>query len=206
MAKIEQLFVTKIYTGTASGRSSRRLLDEVEAACRSVAAEDEAGQAWCRDNSYLGYTSYASLNDLTWRSPVLAELAKELDEHVGVFVRELDFDLGGRRLRLDNLWINILQSGGVHGSHIHPHSVISGTYYVKVPDGASAIKFEDPRLGYMMAAPPRKARAARENRPFITLDPKPGMVALWESWLRHEVPMNRADDERISVSFNYAWG
>jgi len=206
MAKIEQLFVTKIYTGTASGRSSRRLLDEVEAACRSVAAEDEAGQAWCRDNSYLGYTSYASLNDLTWRSPVLAELAKEIDEHVGTFVRDLDFDLGGRRLRLDNLWINILQSGGVHGSHIHPHSVISGTYYVKVPDGASAIKFEDPRLGLMMAAPPRKARAARENRPFITLDPKPGMVALWESWLRHEVPMNRAREERISVSFNYAWG
>jgi uncharacterized protein (TIGR02466 family) len=206
MAKIEHLFATKIYTGMATGRSSRRLLEEVEAACRSVAAEDEAGQAWCRDNSYLGYTSYASLNDLTWRSPVLAELSKEVDEHVAVFVRDLDFDLGGRRLRLDSLWINILQSGGVHGSHIHPHSVISGTYYAKVPDGASAIKFEDPRLGLMMAAPPRKAHAARENRPFITLDPKPGLVALWESWLRHEVPMNRADEERISVSFNYAWG
>jgi uncharacterized protein (TIGR02466 family) len=31
-------------------------------------------------------------------------------------------------------------------------------------------------------------------------------VLLWKSWLRHEVPMNMAVDDRISVSFNYEWG
>jgi hypothetical protein len=25
-------------------------------------------------------------------------------------------------------------------------------------------------------------------------------------WLRHEVPMNMAEEERASVSFNYEWG
>ncbi|MGC8169900.1 putative 2OG-Fe(II) oxygenase [Salmonella enterica] len=29
---------------------------------------------------------------------------------------------------------------------------------------------------------------------------------MWESFLRHEVPVNRAEDERISISFNYNWG
>jgi uncharacterized protein (TIGR02466 family) len=29
---------------------------------------------------------------------------------------------------------------------------------------------------------------------------------MWESWLRHEVPLNQAEEDRISVSFNYAWG
>jgi uncharacterized protein (TIGR02466 family) len=205
MAKIDHVFVTKLYTATIGGRNSRRLVEEVEAACHAIAAEDTAGQAWCREHGYLGYTSYASLNDLTWRSPVFADLAQQLNEHVGEFARELDYDLGGRRLRLDSMWVNILQSGGVHTSHIHPHSVLSGTFYVAVPEGASAIKFEDPRLGYMMAAPPRKTRAARENRPFVTFDPKPGMVAIWESWLRHEVPMNLARQDRISVSFNFGW-
>ena len=33
-----------------------------------------------------------------------------------------------------------------------------------------------------------------------------GTVLLWESFLRHEVPVNRSADERISVSFNYRWG
>jgi uncharacterized protein (TIGR02466 family) len=28
---------------------------------------------------------------------------------------------------------------------------------------------------------------------------------MWESWLRHEVPANAAKQERISISFNYAW-
>jgi hypothetical protein len=30
-------------------------------------------------------------------------------------------------------------------------------------------------------------------------------VLLWESFVRHEVPLNEADDERISISFNYRW-
>ena len=33
--------------------------------------------------------------------------------------------------------------------------------------------------------------------------PKAGDVLLWESWLRHEVTVNRASTSRISVSFNY---
>jgi uncharacterized protein (TIGR02466 family) len=33
-----------------------------------------------------------------------------------------------------------------------------------------------------------------------------GEVLLWESRLRHEVPMNLAEEERVSVSFNYEWG
>ncbi len=114
------------------------------------------------------------------------------------------FDLGGKKLKLDSLWINILPHGGIHTSHIHPHSVISGTTYVAMPEGASAIKFEDPRLPMMMAAPTRKPKTpARRCAISSTSRPKVGDVLLWESWLRHEVPMNMAEDERISVSFNY---
>jgi uncharacterized protein (TIGR02466 family) len=42
-----------------------------------------------------------------------------------------------RKLVLEDIWINILPEGGIHTSHIHPHSVISGTTYVQVPPGAS---------------------------------------------------------------------
>ena len=57
----------------------------------------------------------------------------------------------------------------------------------------------------MMAAPPRKAKAKPENRQFAYVAPRAGTVLLWESWLRHEVPVNEAESERISISFNYAW-
>jgi uncharacterized protein (TIGR02466 family) len=112
-------------------------------------------------------------------------------------------ELGRRKLIVDSLWINVLEPDGHHGAHIHPNSVVSGTYYVDVPEGASAIRFEDPRLAMMMAAPPRRQRASREAQTFVSVAPRAGTVLLWESWLRHEVPVNRSTSERISVSFNY---
>jgi uncharacterized protein (TIGR02466 family) len=204
MASIQTFFVTQVYRAEV-GREGSRLNAELEAACQSIAADDRAGQRWCARNGYPGYTSYASLNDLPWRVPVFADLVRHLDRHVARFARTLEFELGGKALALDSIWINVLPPGGVHGSHIHPHAVISGTYYVAVPDGAGALKLEDPRLGFMMAAPPRKRRARPENRSFAYLAPQPGTVLLWESWLRHEVPLNEADEDRISISFNYAW-
>jgi uncharacterized protein (TIGR02466 family) len=146
------------------------------------------------------------LTDLAWRFPTFKDLVKVLDKHVAAFAKDLQFDLGDKKIKLDSLWINILPTGGVHTSHLHPHSVISGTTYVTMPEGASAIKFEDPRLAMMMAAPTRKANARDELRNFIYVAPEVGDVLLWESWLRHEVPINLADEERISVSFNYGWG
>jgi uncharacterized protein (TIGR02466 family) len=84
--------------------------------------------------------------------------------------------------------------------------VISGTTYVAMPDGASALKLEDPRHARMMAAPARRKDAREDLRSFIYARPKVGDVLLWESWLRHEVPTNLSEDDRISVIFNYAWG
>src|SRR5919206_88371 len=98
------------------------------------------------------------------RFPIFGELVRRLDRHVAAFGKALELDLKGRKLAMDSIWINVLPPGGVHTSHIHPHSVVSGTYYVTIPDGASALKFEDPRLGLMMAAPPRKRKAKPENR------------------------------------------
>ncbi len=196
------LFATTLYQSRLSGID----LADLERTCLSVAEDDAAGQTWCEDNGFPGYTSYASLTDLPWRMPIFADLVKDLDAHVADFARDLSFDLGDKPLRLEDIWINILPEGGTHSGHIHPHSAISGTVYVAVPVGAGAIKFEDPRLGRMMAAPPRRKDAPDSMQPFIYVQPAPGDVLLWESWLRHEVPMNFAEDDRISISFNYAWG
>ncbi len=204
MAVIETPFVTRLYRAEIAPEGDR-LNAELDGACRSIAQDDEAGQRWCRKHGYPGYTSYASLSDLPWRFPVFGDLVRRLDRHVAAFGKALELDLKGRKLALDSTWINVLPPGGVHTSHIHPHSVVSGTFYVVVPKGAGAIKFEDPRLGFMMAAPPRKRKAKPENRQFAYLAPAPGTVLLWESWLRHEVPVNQAESERVSVSFNYAW-
>ncbi len=205
MARLDTLFVTRIKRAELGARAGT-LIDGLRTTCLAIAEEDRAGQAWCREHAYRGYTSYASLDDLPRRASVFDDLVRRIDPKVAAFARTLDLDLGGRRLVLDSFWINVLEPGGHHAAHIHPHSVVSGTFYVDVPKGASAIRFEDPRLPQQMAAPPKKANARLGNRTFVSVEPKPGTLLLWESWLRHEVPVNNARRARISLSFNYRWG
>jgi uncharacterized protein (TIGR02466 family) len=206
MAEITSLFVTRLYRAEVNDLGKKKIdFDELASSCLGIAEDDEAGQTWCEKNGYPGYTSYASLNDLPWRFPVFADLEKALNKHVEVFVKDLGFDLQGKKLKCGSFWINILPEGGMHASHIHPHSVISGTVYVAMPKGASALKLEDPRLPMMMAAPTRSKKAPESLQSFVYITPAVGEVLMWESWLRHEVPMNMSEDDRISVSFNYEW-
>ena len=189
---MRSLFVTNLYEAAIDDGA---LLGELSHSIRTLAQDDQAGRNWSKEHHYAGYTSYASLNDLPKRDPAFAELAKVLTRHAATFAKQSAFELA-RRPKLDSLWVNLLKAGGQHSGHIHPHSIISGTFYVEVPRGSGTIRFEDPRLPQMMAAPSRTGT-------FVTIEPRPGMLLLWESWLRHGVETNRANGRRISVSFNY---
>ena len=190
---IRGLFTTNLYEAETGDDA---LLAELAHSIRSLAADDEAGRRWSRDHGYAGYTSYASLNDLPKRDPAISALAKLLAKHATAFASESRFELG-RKPRLDSLWVNLLRSSGHHSGHIHPHSVISGTFYVEAPRGSGPIRFEDPRLPLMMAAPPRADS-------FVSIEPRPGLLLMWESWLRHEVLPGTGRGERLSISFNFA--
>ena len=187
------LFVTRLYEAEIGDEA---MLAELAHSIRSLSRDDRAGQAWSREHRYAGYTSYASLNDLPKRDPVIAEFARAIAPHAAAFARDSSFALS-RKPKLDSLWVNMLKTSGHHSGHIHPHSMISGTFYVAVPPGSGAIRFEDPRLPLMMAAPPR-------DDAFVTVQPRPGLLLLWESWLRHEVLSGTGRGERLSLSFNFA--
>jgi uncharacterized protein (TIGR02466 family) len=190
---VRSLFPTLLYE-TDIDDADR--LAELAHSIRSLARDDAAGIGWSREKNYSGYTSYASLNDLPRRDPAFADLAKLLIRHAARFAEAAAFGLT-RKPRLDSLWVNLLKAGGSHGGHIHPHAIISGTFYVEVPVGSGPIRFEDPRLPLMMAAPPREGS-------FVTVQPRPGLLLLWESWLRHEVLAGSGKGERLSISFNFA--
>ncbi|HZC38472.1 MAG TPA: TIGR02466 family protein [Sphingomicrobium sp.] len=193
-------FATKLYEADTADAD---LLTDLAQSIRSFAQDDQAGRRWSKEHRYPGYTSYVSSNDLPKRDPAVANLARLLTRHAAKFTDECGFDLA-RKPRLDSLWVNLLKSGGQHSGHIHPHSIISGTLYVEVPAGSGAIRFEDPRLPLMMAAPPRRKDAPEELQPFVTVEPRPGLLLMWESWLRHEVLPGTSRGERLSISFNFA--
>ncbi len=202
---VYKLFPTHVYSarlkGAAGGRLNARLLRE----CRQLRLDDAAGRRWSAKGYPGGYTSYGSAHRMHRMSATFAALERAIDPHVARFAGALDLDLTGRELAMTDCWVNIMPRGTAHGLHLHPLATISGTYYVRTPRGCPGLKLEDPRLERMMAAPPRLAKAARQNRPWVVLPAEAGSLLLFESWLRHEVPANLAAGERISISFNYGW-
>ena len=199
------LFPTLVHSARLGGADWRQLNERLLRECQQLRRDDEAGQRWSAKNYPGGFTSYNSASRMHQLSPTFALLERRLNRHVAKFARTLEFDLTGRVLAMTDCWVNIMPRQVVHGLHLHPLATISGTYYVKTPQGASGLKFEDPRLERFMAAPPRLARSRPQNRPWFVIPAAAGNVVLFESWLRHEVPPNPVAAERVSISFNYNW-
>jgi uncharacterized protein (TIGR02466 family) len=166
-------------------------------------AADSYGREWSRTHYTGGYSSYSSMSNLHLTSPNFGELRDLLAPHVARFAKALNWDLGKRRLHMTTCWANSMGQGTHHTLHLHPMSVLSGVYYVNVPPGSSPFKIEDPRMGLLMAAPPRRAKAPANQQNYLRIPPKAGEFILFESWMRHEVPPHRSDKPRLSISFNY---
>jgi len=200
------LFPTLVYTAPLqrSGLAAfnRQLLRE----CLQLQVDDGAGRRWSERNYPGGFTSYGSQSRMHQVSPTFARLGQRLSRHVRAYARALELDLEGRALEMTDCWVNIMPRGVAHSGHLHPLSLLSGTYYVSTPRGAAGLRLEDPRLERFMAAPPRRRTAPRALRPWVVLAAQAGRVVLFESWLRHEVPPSRGPGERISISFNYGIG
>ena len=104
-----------------------------------------------------------------------------------------------QRLVITQLWGNKNPKGSKHHEHVHPNSIISGVFYLR----------QDPKL------PP--IQFSKSNQHAIKLDPKKynvynaetfllpcvaGELILFPSNLRHSVPINLGEEERISLAFN----
>ena len=204
MKRIETWFPTLIYSARLrpdGAAFNRELLKE----CHQFRDFDEAGRKWSNKNYPGGYTSYGSIDRLHTVSSTFMELERRIDRHVRAYARALDWDLGEGRLRMSDCWINIMPHGVTHSLHLHPNSVVSGTYYVATPRGCAGLKFEDPRMSRFMASPPVAAGGGARSRRHVTYPATAGNVTLFESWLRHEVPPNPGGGERVSISFNFNW-
>lgn len=205
MKRLQAWFPTLIYTERLMRSGGAALHRELLAECRQLQEFDDEGRRWSKRNYPGGYTSYGTMDQMHRFSSTFGELERQLNRHVRAFARALDWDLGGRGLAMTDCWVNIMPRHVTHSLHLHPNSVVSGTYYVVTPRGCAGLKFEDPRLSRFMAAPPRQADARPANQVHVTYPARAGHLILFESWLRHEVPANPVTAERISISFNYDW-
>jgi uncharacterized protein (TIGR02466 family) len=85
--------------------------------------------------------------------------------------------------------------------HTHPHSFLSGVYYVAAPDGCGRIFFQDPRPAAAHRPPAYEAHTPWTFQQ-VQYEPRPGRLLLFPAWLPHGVEPNLSDADRVAISFN----
>jgi uncharacterized protein (TIGR02466 family) len=105
------------------------------------------------------------------------------------------------------LFFSEMFDGDSHARHVHKNCLLSGLLYLQVPENSASLIVHDPR-------PHRKFQTYQElQNPInitnpevcwdaISFKPEVGKFLMWESWLEHEVLINRSVEGRMTAVFN----
>ena len=137
------------------------------------------------NDSYL--TKHESLKSIT-------SFFKEcIDDYCNTIINS------NQRLVITQLWGNRNPKGSKHHEHVHPNSIISGVFYLRQDPKLPPIQFSKANQ-HAMKLDPRKYN--NYNAETFMLPCVAGELILFPSNLKHSVPINMGDEERISLSFN----
>lgn len=96
-------------------------------------------------------------------------------------------------------WVNLHDRGGFNFLHMHEGSLLSGSFYLKVPAGSGALTFRDPRPGVLHGLIKGPVSNGHAN---VHLTPSAGLLVLFPCWMEHYVEPHEGDEARICIAFN----
>ncbi len=133
------------------------------------------------------------------RHPAFAELVGLVDRTALGALKFLG--LKHPKASISGMWANINPRGGQSSAHTHPNNFLSAVYYLQVPPGEGEIHFVDPRPQAEVMLPPT-AQDNRFNGNRRIMEVQAGRLVMFPAWLRHSVPPNKGDQERVSIAVN----
>jgi hypothetical protein len=112
----------------------------------------------------------------------------------------------GERLdwSIKEMWVNVLDTGGLQAPHTHANSFVSGVVYLTPTHPASQTVFMKSSGGSEFLF--KNEHANVSPTPFngdrwVSPPPTPGDLVLFPSYVMHGVPVNQGE-RRITLSFN----
>lgn len=188
--RVVELFPTPLWSvdlePSAAAALNARLLSEIDKLLSPRPAVPKGG-SWQTD-------------PVLHRHPGFAELVDFTDRAVRGALRFLA--LKTPQASITGMWANINPRGGQSSAHTHPNNFLSAVYYVQVPKGEGVIQFADPRPQAEVMMPP-VSEGNRFNGNQMSVDVVAGRLVMFPAWMRHNVPPNKGDEERISIAINY---
>jgi uncharacterized protein (TIGR02466 family) len=101
-------------------------------------------------------------------------------------------------LKVSAMWGNMSppKSGGRHTIHRHASSYVSGIYYLT--EGAPTV-FSDPVYARSLSS---LEIPALNNQDSLTIEPKPGTMVVFPSYVQHFSEPHYGDDNRLTIAWN----
>ena len=97
-------------------------------------------------------------------------------------------------------WYNVLPPGGFTKRHRHECSVVSGAFYVKLPEKSGNLYFVSPLQQYRMCEMYLEPNWYQQYEAEMHL--QESWLYLFPSWLEHGSRVNESEEDRVTVSFN----
>ncbi len=117
-----------------------------------------------------------------------------------------EFGIKDKKLNVSNFWFNINGKKDYNKIHSHLKSVFSGVYYIKVPDRCGRLIFDAPHTELMLSYLNYWHLDVDEfneyNSSMWSIDPTPGDLVIFPSWLAHYTEPNMSNKDRIVLVFN----
>lgn len=137
-------------------------------------------------------------NTLAVRQPSLNPLMPWLTKMFGQVV------VTKHRYRLEP-WLNVNYQHGFNVRHTHPGAVLSGVYYISVPEGSGNLVIEDPRADAVFSRFDHFFQYCENDNlshGVIKIRPREGRLVMFPAWVPHHVEASDATEARISMPFN----
>ena len=97
---------------------------------------------------------------------------------------------------------NALEKDSFHKSHVHYDCLVSGVWYLQVPEASAPLEFEDPVFARTLYRVPILDETNPHTWQNTYLYPKEGYYTCFPNWIRHSVLPNDSMDSRIAISWN----
>ena len=161
--------------------------------------EEECIKRSTLDSGRIATSSGWQSNNIFSDDDFFSDFILEIEEQANNFAKELEIC---QRVKLSNLWININGYKDFNRRHTHQNSIISGVFYIKVPDKLSKLRFYHPAFHLMVRDWDVDIKYNEYTSDIWNIIPEEGKLLLFPSWLEHEVDQNLSQEKRISISFN----
>lgn len=135
------------------------------------------------------------------KDPAFAEVIKEVSKMVHLYASRLGVDISRESFQCQEGWMNIYNKKDFQEFHYHGGFLFSAVYYVQAPENSSQLIFESPLPPTMNPLPVTLHGGLTDER--ARFNAEAGKIVVFRSHLRHCVPSNETDEERISLAFNF---